>query len=92
MTVYLNDITKWIFHINHAVRFFAWIVITGLFHTFFATGSDDALYKLLKIRILNTKMKNTCFPVFKIIFGIFLVFELKKLYTDSVSSRQMRYM
>jgi hypothetical protein len=89
MAVNFKNVAKRIFHINHAIGFFSGIVITWFFHPFFSPGRDDLFSKPFNIRILNTKMEDPGFPVFKIVFRIDLLLKLKEFYANLVTGRKM---
>jgi hypothetical protein len=77
VTVNLKNVTKGVFHVNHAIWLFARVIIARLFHPLFTTGSDNSFSKFLDIWILDTKMKHAGFPILKVVLRVFLVRKLK---------------
>ena len=85
MAVDFDDVSERIFHVNHAVGLFARIVVARLFHTSLAASGDYVLGEFFDVGVLHAKVKDTGFPVFKVIFRLGLVLKLKQFDTNSVT-------
>ncbi len=84
MRVSLNEITKGIFTINHSIGFFTGIVFPDR-HSLFPAVRNDFSGQGFNIRVLDTEMENLGLPVFKIVFPLLFIFELKNFNTDLIT-------
>ena len=89
VAVDFQNIAERVFHVDHAIRLFPRIVVARCLHPSFTTCCDDLFGQFLDVGVLHRKMEYACFPVFKIIFWIFLVPEFKQLDADTVARLQV---
>lgn len=86
VAVQLEDHTKGIFNIDHAIGFLVWKILADR-HPLLATCGNDFLQKFLKVRVLNCEMECPVAAVGKIVVRCLVAFEFEQLDADTVCGR-----
>lgn len=90
MAINFQYITEAVFHVDHTIRLFTWIIIARRFHALLSASSNNLISEFFNIWVLNTKMKYAGFPILKVIFRVFLILKLKQFNPNAIANRKMR--
>src|SRR5215210_8320804 len=91
MAVQFHNIAERILAIDHAIRFFAGIIVAHLLHPLPSAILLDQPDPAFEIGILNAEMKELRPPIFERDLLGFGLRKLEKFHADAITGRQMGY-